>query len=550
MNQWYLTAGDFGFNWAEQIRSLSWLPQVYQNAVGFGGSQLPVLWLGYPISLVLKVLDHIGLSWWTIEKLLWGTVFTLAIYSSFSLARYIVKSRLSSWAASVIYATNTYFLLLFGGRQLGVALGYAFSPFVLLRVIQSIDRKGQIIKDGLINGLCLALLVAFDLRLAYMVLGGIVLYYVFTKTFNFVKLGIACMVAMLMHSFWILPTVLSQIGPSVMGEDFTNPGMLKFLSVADFSHSISLLHPNWPENLFGKVYFLQPEFLVLPLIAFVSLLLLRRAKNKQHIMYFALLSLIGAFLSKGVHPPAGTVFQWMFQNVPGFVMFRDPTKFYLLTAIGYAVLIPFTLLQMSKLLQKKRFLPYILFGIFWIFTIRAAFTGEGRGNFHFVQLPQEYVLLKDQLVLDKEPSRTLWIPNKENFAYYSDVHPLVHLQQVFKDISMSEIPLVATDASFLATLNSDGVKYVIVPIDVEGKLFMNNYVYDDQLREQLIAVLQQTGLKQLMEYKKIAVFENQQFQGMNITVPGFVQWQQDYANIGVIISALVLVIVILLILWL
>ena len=37
-------------------------------------------------------------------------------------------------------------------------------------------------------------------------------------------------------------------------------------------HALSLLHPNWPENLFGKVYFLQPEFLILPILAFSAFL--------------------------------------------------------------------------------------------------------------------------------------------------------------------------------------------------------------------------------------------------------------------------------------
>ncbi len=56
-----------------------------------------------------------------------------------------------------------------------------------------------------------------------------------------------------------------------LDNDLTNPGMLHFLSFADFSHTLAFLHPNWPENLFGKVYFLQPEFLLLPVIAFSAL---------------------------------------------------------------------------------------------------------------------------------------------------------------------------------------------------------------------------------------------------------------------------------------
>ena len=161
--------------------------------------------------------------------------------------------------------------------------------------------------------------------------------------------SISVLIAVLVHSFWVLPVALGGSSAAALGEEFTNPGMLKFLSVADFSHAISLLHPNWPENLFGKVYFMQPEFLVLPVIAFASLLFIKpTTKNKQLITYFSLLALIGAFLAKGVQEPGGAVFQWMFAHIPGFVMFRDPTKFYVYIALGYSILIPFTLERITK----------------------------------------------------------------------------------------------------------------------------------------------------------------------------------------------------------
>ena len=537
---WYFASGDLGYFWKEQILNLSWLPNVFRTDVGFGWSGIMSLWLDYPFRLVLKLLDSIGMSWFVIEKFLWLSVFILAVYSSYRLAKYILQSRLSSWVASVIYTANTYFLLLFSGGQLGVALAYAFAPFVLLKFIQKNNQQPTTKNQELVtNGLWLALLITFDLRLAYLIMGASILYFVLRIMYQvssikntkqilntFIFPGL---VAAAIHAFWILPAILTKVGPSVMGEDFTNPGMLKFLSFADFSHALSLLHPNWPENIFGKVYFLQPEFLIIPLLAFSGFYFLSRnheprTKNYHHISFFALLALIGAFFAKGTQPPFGGIFLWCFQYIPGFVMFRDPTKFYLLTAIGYSILIPFTLSKLNK------YFVYVLFGVFWLFTLRAVFTGEVRGNFRPVQLPQEYVRLKDQLVGDSIPSRTLWIPNKENFAYYSDVHPIV--------------------TSTAAASIDSSIKYIIVPVDVNRRIFLNDYTYDFVMRNNIIEELSNKGLLRDERFYNLAVFENPQFQGMKITIPDIVHVQQYYAYVGVCISAVVLIGAIIFVVWL
>ena len=555
---WYFAGGDAGFYFAEQLQRLSWLPVSWHSEFGFGVSTLVRMWFDYPYQLFLKLLSSFGFSWFIIDKVLWLVVLVLGTYSSYTLGKYIFEKKLPAAFTSLVYMINTYSLLLFAGGQIGVALAYAFAPFVLLKFIQKNNQQPRTSnqelttrnQEPITNGLYLALLIAFDLRLACLLLGVIILYRIFTKTFHFLKIGISLLVAVLIHSFWILPTVLTRTGPSVMGEDFTNPGMLKFLSVADFSHALSLLHPNWPENLFGKVYFLQSEFLILPILAFVSLLFLSknhepRTKNQEPILFFALLALIGAFFAKGTQAPFGGIFLWCFQNIPGFIMFRDPTKFYLFIALGYSILVPFTIEQIANIMSIKYqvssikyknkirntlcFILYTLFVVFWLFTLRAVFTGEVKGNFYPLRLPQEYVSLKNQLVTDVIPSRTLWIPNKENFAYYSDVHPI-----------MTSTAAASIDSS---------IKYIIVPVDVNRSIFLNDYKYDSVMRNNIIEELSNKGLLRDERFQNLAVFENPQFQEMKITIPDIVSVQQNYANIGVIISAVALVVVFILILW-
>jgi hypothetical protein len=509
----------------------NWFPKVFQPDQGFGFNGLLTLWLDYPFRLFCKVLVTLGLSWFVIEKILWLSVFALAVYSSYRLARYVLGTNSFLFLASLVYAANTYILLLFSGGQLGVALAYGLAPLVLMKFIQMIDGTNERV---LRLGLWLALLLSFDLRFVYLILVSAGMYYVSRSKVSIASIlkifVIPVCITAIVHAFWILPTVLASRGAASLGEDFNNAGMLRFLSFADFSHSLSLLHPNWPENLFGKVYFLQPEFLVLPILAFLSLLFV--SKNKDKIVFFALLALAGAFLSKGVQNPFGMIFEWMFVHVPGFVMFRDPTKFYLFTAIGYSILIPYSL---SKIRTRFREAIIILFIIFWFFTIRGVFTGSVKGNFRPSILTSEYIRLKEMLSSDRVPSRVLWIPQKDTFAYSSEIHPLLTLNQLSPGASVSAVVTISQTPEFKRRLVEAGVGYVVVPQDLEKRIFLNDYHFDSSERSKLVDSLSSSGLKRVTGYAGLAVFTNDDITWKSI-IPDIVKTQQKLTNIGFAVS--------------
>lgn len=547
---WFFASGDLDFFWPEQLKALSWLPAVFRKDIGFGVPGLLSLWLDYPFRLLLKVLSSVGLSWFIIDKILWLSVFVLGIYSSYRLAAYILGRTGLTWLSPIIYVANTYMLLLFSGGQLGVSWAYAFTPWVLVRFLETIDREKTFnVKQGLTTGLFLALLMVFDIRFAYM-LGGMLVLYVCLHLFKVLSSGavslshlaVPVVVAVCLHAFWILPLALGSTGLGGVGGQFTNPGMLKFLSFADFSHALSLLHPNWPENLFGKVYFLQPEFLVLPILAFASLLSKPKGNEKQHVLFFAFLGLLGAFLAKGVQPPFGDAYRWMFEHIPGFVLFRDPTKLYILTAIAYATLIPYTLRALSARVSKAAWIVPVFFLIFWVFTVRALFTGTVTGNFRPLILTSEYVQLKDLLAADSVSSRTLWLPGKEKFAYASDTHPLLVSEDMFPSASVSAVIGETKKSSFTARLSDAGVKYVIVPVDMEHRLFLDDYHFAPGERESLVQALSATPLTRNKAFSDIAVFENPQFSFYE-NIPAATVRQQQLANIGVLVSGLSLIVV-------
>ena len=470
----------------------------------------------------------------------------------------IPRSR--SWqitVGSLLYTTNTYILMVVAGGQMGIAIAYSIAPLVLTSFIKVIDTilsssrniKYQIsnIKYAIIAGLVLAAQIMFDPRIAYLTIGGVVLYCVLQLVWQkatrnnpfslFIFTVIPFGVALLLNAYWLLPIVVTNSNP--VPEGFFTTESLQFFSFADFSHALGLLHPNWPENIFGKTYFLQPEFLLLPLIVFSSLLFISKIKNQRSkiqiksqkfnnlimkqfnnetILFFALLGLIGVFLAKGANPPFGEVNIWLYEHTPFMQLFRDPTKFYLLVSLSYSILIPFSLVEISEKVLSVKYkvlIPAALF-IFLLFLIRPAILGQFGGTFAKHEVPKEYVELKNFLASQPEFFRTLWIPKQQRFTYASNTHPSIEAAPLFSK-GNPYAPFIATNSaeliSFLKNsktqkyLSSIAVKYVVVPYDSLGEFFLEDRKYNEKERITLEKSLDTIGWLKKQKEGRITLYE-------------------------------------------
>ena len=154
--------------------------------------------------------------------------------------------------------------------------------------------KLEILCNSGVAGLVLATQVMFDPRIVYITMIAVMGYYLINKKFQISSIRqaqgkfqiisilytfiIPGLIAGLLHAVWILPVLFLQSNPDPQG--LTSVDGFRFLSFADFSQSISSLHPNWPENIFGKVGFMKPEFLALPILAYTSLLFIKNPKSE------------------------------------------------------------------------------------------------------------------------------------------------------------------------------------------------------------------------------------------------------------------------------
>ena len=470
-----LSAGDWPYLFAENIKEFSWMPEIRY------------LWLAPYYQIVTKiVVQYLRVPWEITEKLFWFLPFVLlSLWSSYRLTK--------SALGSLIYTTNTYALMIVGGGQLGVAFAYALAPLVLKFLMET--------KKIMLTGLIVALQVSFDPRITALTVIAALIYYGFIgvtlRKLFFV--GICVGIAGIFNLYWIVP-LLNSHAPIAQQLGETTIASIKFLSFATFEQTISLVHPNWPENIFGKIYFMQPEFLVVAILAFSSLIF--KPKTTK-VLYFAVIALIGAFLAKGANPPFGEVYIWLFTYVPGFSLFRDPSKFYLYPVLAFSVLIPFAI-QSTK---KIRFFS-LLFILFWSFTIREALLGQLSGTFKPTTVPHEYVRLKDFLVSQQEPFQTLWIPERQRFGFASKLHPAVDARLLTGESSISGILAWINSKDAQRELSSRNIKYIVVGYDSRGELFLTDRKYDETVYDETLdQVTKISWLHKEGEFGKIGVFE-------------------------------------------
>lgn len=533
-----ISSGDWGFFYNSSLKEFSIISNSWNNVFnsGLGGSNFIILGLFFYFSSTIYFLfNFFKFDWLLIERIAWFWPFLIiSVFSSYFLFKELFSNRFAVFSSS-IYLFNTYVLMLVGGGQMGVALSYSIAPLVLYSFIKL--NENIKLKYSILFGILFGILVMFDLRITYIMLPALGIYFLFNikqlifgKDLKEIIVNISYIfiipfaVSGLLHAFWILPLLALHQNPAQsFGVVYTSAEAVKFFSFAKFEDAVGLLHPNWSENIFGKVGFLKPEFLLLPVLAFSSLLFVSKTKDlrfKIYVLYFALLGLIGAFLAKGANEPFGGIYLWMFDYVPGFIMFRDPTKWYTLVAISYSILIPFSIWKIYEWLKSRSkfsikskifnasnlFLLVIVFCL--LFLIRPALFGQLSGTFKATTIPDEYIKFEKFLSSDNNFSRILWVPTLQRFGYYSNLHPAIPAQDFFKTVDYSQIIKKIRTSEGEKLLQEAGVRYIIVPYDSQGEIFLKDRKYNNEIYKKTINEIKQISyLKQVNDFGKIAVFE-------------------------------------------
>lgn len=507
-----ISGGDFPNFTKLSYERINLMPYAWGVGVStLGGYVAPLSWNHFINSLPIIVGKTLGINWIFIQRIfyLFPLLISLFIVPLFVFRKFFPSSKFYIFA-TIIFSLNTYILMVIGGGQIFLGLSYSLIPLVFYFLSKTFSKP--IITSSLITAFLFSLQVMFDLRIAYVTILGFVIFLLlnYSKTKAYLKslvfsFFIPMFLSFLFNLYWILPTILTKGASQSFGQEYLSSSIIPFLSFASFSNAFSLLHPNWPENIFGKVYFMRPEFLILPILAFSGLFF----RKDKRILFFSLLGIVGAFLAKGANQPFGQVYSWMFNHVPGFIMFRDPTKWYSFVALSYSILIPFSISEIyGKFKDRKQVGKVFVVLIFFylLFLIRPAFLGQLNGTFKSTKVPNDYLKFENFLGSQKEFSRTFWLPSSQRFSYYSDTHPIVSGDRLFgTNDPKKSIKFLKKSENLMQDLS---VRYVVIPYDSEGEIFLSDRKYSQKLYEQTVNQVRNISwLRQMSGFGKIAVFE-------------------------------------------
>ncbi len=519
--RWFLTYEYFGYGdtsfmllFDETWREHFSFPYLWSTRRG-GFGELDIILSSYPFFyLLFGGLVTSGLDARIVSKLLYLIPVPLvSIIGSYLLIKYIFKSNLAGIVGALVYSYNVSFLLYqWGGITLSA--GYAMAPLVLFFLLKGLETRKRIFL--LLTGMVGFIEAAYEFRYFYMVAWVMVFLILFHALFikkisnivriikHFIYFSIPFIIIFLLNLYWILPFYKTG---SIASNFLFDRGLFgnQFMN---WRQSVTFFYPFWTGG-FPSAFHVQPipfYFWLIPIFALMGLIL--NHKNKL-VIFFAFVSILGIILTKQADHPFPDLYLWLYNNFPGFNAYRESSKFYMLTALGYSVLIAAfvswlqTKKNKNKLLILGKYLTILLICSLFLWNSRVLITGSIGGLFSSINKPQEDEKLKNFLNADREYSRTLWVPRFGLWSFYSNNHPRYSLYNTSAwNESLKKSPeyrarsydtaKIAPDLYWIIALldqnfsdnllDITNTKYVIVPAQYMGDLgddaFFGTGLYD------------------------------------------------------------------------
>lgn len=335
-----LNSDDWGWYSHDAARSLAPWPSLWDPTAGFGANTLAVRNF-LPIHSIIGWLAATGLAWGVIEKVTYFVPFVvLSVVGPFVLARHLLRSTPCAAAAALLYASNSYVLLVAQQGQLTIGVAEGVAPLVLWSHLRA-ARPGAT-RWGVVTGILLGVQTAYDLRIAYVtvlcILLELSLAAVTVRSRDAVRLlagraFVPFAVYGVTQLYWIVPAL------AYHGDRNLPLASDLFVPYTTLGHGVAGLHPFWTGDVPSYFHTLAPSpaALLLPVAAFS---VLARRRVSRELVWLSMCGLVAAFLLKQDRPPFDGVYPWMFQHVPGWNLLRESSKLFWVVALALAILVP------------------------------------------------------------------------------------------------------------------------------------------------------------------------------------------------------------------
>ncbi|KKW37199.1 MAG: hypothetical protein UY85_C0060G0001, partial [Candidatus Peribacteria bacterium GW2011_GWB1_54_5] len=114
----------------------------------------------------------------------------------------------------------------------------------------------------------------------------------------------------------------------------------------------------------------------------------------------------------------------------------------------------------------------------WVLIHRQAFLGQLTGTFTPRSVPSEYQILKDFLVLQEGGFAALWVPKHQRFGFYTLAQKAISSQDEILDAPPVEFAVAIATEGGKMLIQSQNIRFFIVPFDSEGEIFLTDHTYD------------------------------------------------------------------------
>lgn len=460
--------------------------------------------------LEAQLVYFLHLPYTSTSKIIWFIPFIVFSLSSMRILWLTVfpKDSRGWFLASIVYTFNTYILLLTMGGHITVAVVYAMLPLLLALTIKSLTYKGLF--WPFLASLFWIIASYYEIRIFILAIVIVIFsVFVFLEKIDWKRLCLVFLIfaasLILAHLWWIMPFIAQSTNIILPSGNLSIDK-----SYINLAHALFLYHPQWPDNVLGKINQIPAWFLVYPLGTILfTYLLIRNNRHTKAVIYFTLLFLVGAFLSKGLSFPFGGIYQLLFDHLPLFKMFRDASKFYVFISFSLSMIagMGFGLIQEKQL---KLNLPITIITILiYLMLFYPAIRLGSHGTFVLKNKPAEYWMFDQLMIRSPKFYRVAWLPKFSRWSFFSENHPRLGLVDLSYHEWSSLLDKPGNIQKFFSSdegkflLDSASVKYIALPYDSEQDIYSVFGAKDSYLK-----ILSDTQWLKDVSNSKIRLYEN------------------------------------------
>ncbi len=327
---------------------------------------------------------------WIGLNLYWGQIvqfvfwFTLPGFAMYYVAyKLFPDKKYLPFIASVVYMLNFYLLQAWFIAERTKFSIYIVFPLVLYFAIQYLRGRMGLFKSILLTGMILGIFNGGGSLPLYGGLAfGLLVTYIYINVINFnlrtlkrtflYSIGVG-IIYFLLNAYWIIPYAFYITG--FFARDLAQFGGTEgALSWARYLSSqstfINLFRgqgiPEWylnPYHSYAQNFLTNPALVIvsflLPILAFLSLWLVKNRRDAYILYLTVLILLVGILFSSGPESQLGFIYEALVKYIPGFAMFRSAFfKFNYMVWFSYGILIGFSINHILTYVEIRYFKKY------------------------------------------------------------------------------------------------------------------------------------------------------------------------------------------------